>query len=127
MNRVSVFVMQGDFHAKQLIYSILVTTWILQLVLRTAPGVPMICKKAHRHDPFFEPLPEDQCDPARHRCDGCAYEAGYNQGKRGERRIFSPENLPFSQAGYVRHRAAEEAFELGYSAGEQERLQKESV
>jgi hypothetical protein len=85
----------------------------------------MICKKAHRHDPLFEPLPEDQSYPARHRCAGCAYEVGYNQGKRGERKIFSPEKIPFSQAGYVRHRAAEEAFELGYSTGEQERLAEE--
>ena len=85
----------------------------------------MICKQAHRHDPFFEQLPEDQSDPARHRCAGCAYEVGYHQGKRGEKKCFSPEVIPFSQAGYVRHRAPEEAFELGYSIGQKERMEGE--
>jgi hypothetical protein len=86
-----------------------------------------ICKLPHRHDPFFELLPEDQGEPARHRCAGCAYEAGYLQGKEGKIRNFLPESIPFSQAGYVRHRAAEEAFELGYLAGEEERLREEAT
>ena len=77
----------------------------------------MVCKKKHRHDPFFAELKHDQSDPYRHRCAGCAYELGVQKGENGEQNHFVPEEVDFSQARYVRHKAAEEAFELGYQDG----------
>ena len=38
------------------------------------------CNKDHRSDPYFARLPVDQGDFGRHKCAGCAYEAGYQRG-----------------------------------------------
>ena len=40
----------------------------------------MICYKTHRYEARFENLPEDQGGSGRHRCAGCAYEKGYEDG-----------------------------------------------
>lgn len=85
----------------------------------------MTCQESHRYDPFFDQLREDQSEPARHRCAGCAYELGYSYGLEGRKRYFNPALVSISQAGYVRHRAAEDAFDMGYDQGEAERLQQE--
>lgn len=38
----------------------------------------MTCTKQHRYDPQYSNLPDDQ--GGRHRCAGCAYEKGYDDG-----------------------------------------------
>ncbi|WP_203323714.1 hypothetical protein [Pseudoxanthomonas beigongshangi] len=77
-----------------------------------------ICKQEHRYDERFESLPLDQGGPGRHRCSGCAYQLGYDAGKRGDRRFqLDLDSLPESQAGSVRHRDPEAAFQLGLHLG----------
>jgi hypothetical protein len=39
-----------------------------------------ICDKDYRHDNKFNALPHDQGGASRHRCAGCAYDAGYQAG-----------------------------------------------
>lgn len=77
-----------------------------------------LCKQDHRYDERFESLPHDQSGPGRHRCAGCAYELGYEAGKRGDTRFrLNLDALPDSQAGSVRHRDPEAAYALGYRLG----------
>ncbi len=40
----------------------------------------MICEKEHRYDPQYNDLPVVQGGEGRHRCAGCAYERGYEDG-----------------------------------------------
>lgn len=40
----------------------------------------MACEKQHRYDPQYNNLPIDQGGAGRHRCAGCAYERGYEDG-----------------------------------------------
>lgn len=40
----------------------------------------MACEKQHRYDPQYNNLPVDQGGAGRHRCAGCAYERGYEDG-----------------------------------------------
>lgn len=39
-----------------------------------------ICYKQHRYSHKFISLPDDQGGEGRHKCCGCAYEQGYNEG-----------------------------------------------
>ncbi|HDN0682443.1 TPA: hypothetical protein RXG61_004018 [Escherichia coli] len=78
------------------------------------------CNKDHRSDPYFARLPVDQGDFGRHKCAGCAYEAGY---QRGINRCMSIDmetdfqNLPESQADAVRHKSPYVAYAQGYANG----------
>lgn len=77
-----------------------------------------ICNGQHRHDPFFETLPEDQGGAGRHKCCGCAYQRGYDAGLvRSENLNLDIDTLPDSQAGTVRHKSPHAAFALGYQDG----------
>lgn len=77
-----------------------------------------ICNKAHRHDPMFDALPEDQGGAGRHRCAACAYEKGYADGlQRKEIINLDLDSLPQSQAGTVRHKSPHAAYALGYLRG----------
>lgn len=40
----------------------------------------MACNKIHRYDPLFNSLPFDQGGAGRHKCAGCAYDRGYQDG-----------------------------------------------
>lgn len=78
----------------------------------------MICKHAHRHDPRFEALPDDQGGDGRHKCAACAYERGYRDGlARKEVLYLSLDTLPESQAGTVRHKSPHAAYAMGYLDG----------
>lgn len=77
-----------------------------------------ICDNDHRHDNKFNPLPHDQGGAGRHRCAGCAYDAGYQAGlQRLENLILDLDELPESQAGTVRHKSPHAAYAQGYYDG----------
>lgn len=74
----------------------------------------MACEKQHRYDPQYNNLPVDQGGAGRHRCAGCAYERGYEDGlNRKEKLDLDLE----SQAGTVRHKSPHAAYAAGYLAG----------
>lgn len=78
----------------------------------------MECNLPHRHDAKFEDLPHDQGGAGRHRCCGCAFDRGYNDGlARREQLNIDLESLPISQAGYVRHKSPHAAYATGYYEG----------
>lgn len=78
----------------------------------------MACNKQHRYNPIFETLPDDQGGSGRHRCAGCAYEHGYQDGlNRKETLNLELDSLPLSQAGTVRHKSPHAAYALGYLEG----------
>jgi hypothetical protein len=77
----------------------------------------MTCQSTHRYWGFFEALPEEQGTEGRHKCCGCAYEHGYNQGVSISLPSFNPTALPFSQAGAGRHKSVHAAFAQGYYDG----------
>ncbi len=76
-----------------------------------------ICKLNHRYHPKFDTLQEDQSNPPRHKCCGCAYEQGLLDGHNN--RPINPDidAWPRSQAGAVRHKDALEAYYLGHAKG----------
>lgn len=81
----------------------------------------MICDKKHRYVSLFTNLSTDQGGYGRHKCAGCAYEAGFSQGyMRNESFLMNLDMLPDSQAGEVRHKSPHEAFALGYLYGVQQ-------
>lgn len=78
----------------------------------------MVCKKGHHYDSQFNDLPEDQGGFGRHRCAGCAYEKGYQDGlKREDKLDLDLDSLPESQAGTVRHKSPHAAYAQGYLDG----------
>lgn len=78
----------------------------------------MICNKEHRYAIEFDDLPEDQEGSGRHRCAGCAYEKGYQDGViRKEKLDLGLDSLLESQAGTVRHKSPHAAYAAGYLAG----------
>lgn len=78
----------------------------------------MICTKDHRYHRGHEDLPHDQGGAGRHRCAGCAYEAGLAAGSiRLEQVDLDLDALPVSQAGTVRHKSPHAAWALGYLHG----------
>lgn len=78
----------------------------------------MECNDSHRYDAKFNNLPLDQGGSGRHRCCGCAYEKGYNDGlQRRETMELDLDSLPISQAGTVRHKSPHAAYAKGYYDG----------
>lgn len=76
------------------------------------------CDKDHRYWKTFESLPIDQGGVGRHKCAGCAYEKGLQDGvQRKERLDLALDTLPESQAGSVRHRSPHAAYASGYFDG----------
>lgn len=82
------------------------------------------CTAEHRYDEKFKNLPESQetANDKRHKCAGCAYELGFNDGYKGCSKRQSLEQIPYSQAGVVRHKDAMCAYEMGYQEGTEARL-----
>lgn len=77
-----------------------------------------ICQSEHRHRQIFDSLPEDQGGSGRHRCVGCAYDRGFQDGlARKENINLDLESLPESQAGTVRHKSPHAAYAKGYQDG----------
>ncbi|HCG7383723.1 TPA: hypothetical protein NJ378_004564 [Vibrio parahaemolyticus] len=79
----------------------------------------MTCQLDHRYNPILETLPPDQSKfNGRHKCAGCAYDHGYNQGRlRSQILSIDYTLLPDSQAGTGRHRSVQAAFAKGYLDG----------
>lgn len=76
------------------------------------------CTKQHRNWTFFEILPFDQGGTGRHKCAGCAYDKGIDDGyHRKEELSLKFDNLPESQAGTIRHKSTHAAYALGYLIG----------
>ena len=76
------------------------------------------CDKNHRHWAPFSSLPHDQGGVGRHKCAGCAYEMGFQDGLvRKETPKLDFDNLLESQAGYVRHKSPHAAWAQGYLDG----------
>ena len=76
------------------------------------------CNNNHRYDEKFNGLPHDQGGAGRHKCAGCAYELGYNDGlNRREHLHINLDELPYSQAGTVRHKSPHAAYAKGYYDG----------
>ena len=58
----------------------------------------MKCTKEHRYNPQYNNLPVDQGGAGRHRCAGCAYEKGYEDGlNRKEKLDLDLDSLPESR------------------------------
>jgi hypothetical protein len=78
----------------------------------------MECQKEHRYDEKFNTLPHDQGGTGRHRCAGCAYDKGYQDGlNRREQLNIDLDSLDVSQAGTVRHKSPHAAYAQGYYDG----------
>ena len=78
----------------------------------------MGCHKEHIYDSKFSKLPIDQGGIARHRCAGCAYDLGHEDGfARKEKLHINLSKLPYSQTGTVRHKSPHAAYALGYLDG----------
>ena len=76
------------------------------------------CQNAHRYNSMFDELPTDQGGSGRHKCAGCAYERGRNEGlKLNEKLDIDLDSLPESQAGSVRHKSPHAAYAKGYLDG----------
>ncbi len=77
-----------------------------------------MCNKDHRYEHTFLILPFDQGGAGRHKCAGCAYEAGLAAGiERRENVGVDLAALEVSQAGTVRHKSPHAAWALGYLHG----------
>lgn len=85
----------------------------------------MACRENHQNiKELMELLPIDQGGVGRHKCAGCAYEAGYRAGYNlnGSLCIDTVlSGLEESQAGAQRHKSPHAAFALGYYNGVCER------
>jgi hypothetical protein len=77
-----------------------------------------ICTRTHRYNSTFSNLPDDQGGKGRHKCAGCAYDAGFEAGRRRDEKInMDLESLDESQAGTVRHKSPHAAYAQGYLDG----------
>lgn len=82
-----------------------------------------ICDLPHRDDPKFTVLPEGQAySEGRHKCAGCAYDQGYEDGLAGYEPNFRPDEIPYSQAKIVRHKSALGGYNMGYTDGLRARI-----
>lgn len=78
----------------------------------------MICNDPHRNDTRWATLPDDQGGSGRHKCVGCAYEAGFQQGSSLSYQVtIDLDSLHDSQAGPGRHKSPHAAFAQGYLEG----------
>lgn len=81
----------------------------------------MSCKKDHSNiSSILNGLSDEQYKTGRHKCAGCAYELGYQDGlKRLENVNIEQkmQSLEDSQAADQRHKSAQEAYALGYKNG----------
>ncbi|WP_165870210.1 WYL domain-containing protein [Cricetibacter osteomyelitidis] len=89
-----------------------------QSTIETILSLARICNKNHRYANVLSTLPLSQnSEKGRHRCAGCAYEAGIRDGLNNKKRSLDELDLPYSQAGTGRHRSAQEAYNLGWQKG----------
>lgn len=77
-----------------------------------------VCNKGHRYFEIFRDFPIDQGGFGRHKCAGCSYEKGLQDGiDRKENLSIDLNSLPVSQAGNVRHKSPHAAYAKGYYDG----------
>lgn len=96
-----------------------------QPVIDTVLSLAKICKKNHRYANILSNLPPSQnIEMGRHRCAGCAYEAGLLDGLNNEIHTLDELDLPYSQAGTGRHKSAQEAYNLGWEKGNKDFKEK---
>jgi hypothetical protein len=78
-----------------------------------------ICKKEHRYADILLTLPDSQSpSEGRHKCPGCAYELGFEDGFNNKpQKSVAELKLPDSQAGTGRHKSAQAAYDLGWKNG----------
>ena len=77
-----------------------------------------ICDKDHRFLENLRDLPESQRpEDGRHKCAGCAYEKGLEDGISRDAAVIDFDDLPYSQAGTVRHKSCQAAYDKGYQEG----------
>lgn len=84
----------------------------------------MACRRDHsKIASILEDLPTDQGGRWRHKCAGCAYEAGYEAGYNHESQDIDEvlESLDESQAGSQRHKDAYAAYTKGQADGVRDR------
>ncbi len=81
----------------------------------------MPCQKDHSNiASILNGLSEGQYKAGRHKCAGCAYELGYQDGLKRKENVNIEkcmQDLDDSQAGPQRHKSAQEAYALGYKNG----------
>lgn len=81
----------------------------------------MNCKKDHSDlADIMRTIPEGQLGPGRHKCAGCAYEKGVEDGMARKMILnisLILKNLPTSQAQPQRHKDAHIAYIKGYHDG----------
>jgi len=77
-----------------------------------------VCKEQHRYSELFADLPPSQAGSGRHKCAGCAYNRGIEDGLAQKEHIdLDLDGLPDSQAGNVRHQSPHAAWAMGYLEG----------
>ena len=80
-----------------------------------------LCQSEHRYLPSLEELPDSQGGSGRHKCAGCAFQQGYDDGLEGRGRQINSDSLLDSQAGTGRHKDIWGAYDLGYDLGRAKR------
>ena len=84
-----------------------------------------ICNETHRYDQVLSNLPDDQGGRGRHKCAGCAYDAGYSAAVNRQEDInINLDELPKNQGGLGRHKSPHAAFAKGYLAGVEKSYEK---
>ena len=91
----------------------------------------MACKINHQNlKAIMNQLPTDQGGAGRHKCAGCAYEAGYSAGYNLDGSISIDSvlvSLNESQAGAQRHKSPHAAYALGYYDGVCNRINDDNL
>ena len=75
------------------------------------------CQNDHRYHPSLEDLPDAQAGLGRHKCAGCAFEQGYDDGFEGRGRQPNPDIWLDSLAGTGRHKDVWAAYDMGRHLG----------
>ena len=79
----------------------------------------MLCNEPHRYWPILAQFGHNQGGAGRHKCVGCAYVRGYDDGKAGRPERLDARSLHESQAGTGRHKDVGQAYHDGYLLGQQ--------
>ena len=78
------------------------------------------CTIDHKYGERFEDLEFDEDsfkEYAKHKCVGCAYDQGYDDGSHGRPRHLNLDTINFTTAEIVRHKSPKAAYDMGYDEG----------
>lgn len=85
----------------------------------------MACQnRQHRNNVRLSDLPPNQGGAQRHKCCGCTYDMGFEDGPKGQTRTINWNNVEESQAGYSRHKDAADAYLLGFADGSKQKREE---